>query len=425
MTDPASRRPRAGPGAVLALAMLAFAGIGLNEATLGVVFPPVRESFGLPLDRLGLLLLPSTAGYLLVAAAQARATRPWPAGWSLIGAAALAVAGSVTYALSPVFGVMLAGSLLLGASGGAVDTTLNSYGSRHFESHVLAFMHGGFGVGAMAGPFVASQVLRAGWSWRWAYAGFGVFQGALLAGWFVTRRRLSTAPPAVPTASASASASAGGPGAEVVAFEGDIGVLPDLDDDASPRRSPMILPLNVGLFFLYTGTEASTGLLLPTLLVERGVAGATAGLVATAFWTALTVGRFATGFLGRRVTPNQALAGATFGGVVGMTGVAFGQGVLTGAAGVLVGLALGPVFPSLVAMTPARVGAERTHRAIAFQLAAASLGVAVVPAVIGVVAGRSGPAVIGACLLVVATLLAGLHALTATVAGDLRGRPGR
>jgi fucose permease len=423
VTDPASRRPRAGPGAVLVLAMLAFAGIGLNEATLGVVFPPVRESFDLPLDRLGLLLLPSTGGYLLVAAAQARATRPWPVGRSLIGAAALAVAGSATYALSPVFAVMLVGSLLLGASGGGVDTTLNSYGSRHFEPHVLAFMHGGFGLGAMAGPFVASQVLRAGWSWRWAYVGFGVFQAALVAGWFVTRRRLSTVPPAVPPGSASASPV--GPGADVVAFEGDVGVLPGAEDQAPPRRSPMILPLNVGMFFLYTGTEASTGLLLPTLLVERGVAGPTAGLVATAFWTALTVGRFATGFLGRRVAPNQALAGATIGCVVGMLGVALGQGALTGAAGVLVGLALGPVFPSLVAMTPARVGAERTHVAIAFQLAAASLGVAAVPAVIGVVAGRRGPAVIGACLLVVAALLAGLHVLTATVAGDLRGRSGR
>ena len=57
--------------------MLAFGGIGLSEASLGVAFPRIRDSFDLPLDRLGLLLLPGTVGYLLVAALAARAGRPW------------------------------------------------------------------------------------------------------------------------------------------------------------------------------------------------------------------------------------------------------------------------------------------------------------------------------------------------------------
>ena len=397
--------------------MLAFGGIGLNEATMGVAFPKVRETFDLPIDRLGLLLLPGTVGYLLVAAAQARARRPWPVGWSLIGAAALAAAGAATYALSPVFGVMLAGSFLLGVSAAGVDTTLNNYVSRHLESRVLAFMHGGFGVGAMAGPFVATAVLQAGWSWRWAYVVFAGYQAALVAGWLATRHRLVTAATAA-TASPAADAA-------LVAFEGDVAALPPEDaavaaGGAAAARFGVILPLNVAMFFVYTGTEASTGLLLPTLLADRGIAEATAGLLTTGFWAALTAGRFAAGFLGRRVAPGQLLAGASIGCAAGMAGVAFGQGFVAGGAGVVVGLALAPVFPSLVAMTPGRVGAARTHVAIAYQLAAASAGVAAVPAVIGVIAGRRGPVVIGPCLLVAALVLAGLHVVTASVAGDLR-----
>lgn len=431
-TDPTPHRPAPRrPGAVLTLAMLAFAGIGLNEATLGVAFPQVQESFDLSLDRLGLLLLPGTVGYLLVAVAQTRARRPWPVAWSLVGAAGLAAGGTAAYALSPVFAVMLVGSFLLGVSAAGVDTTLNNYVSVHLEPRVLAFMHGGFGVGAMAGPLVATALLGAGWSWRWAYAGFALFQAVLVVGWIGSRHRFA----------ATAAAPAANPDPDLVAFEGDVAALPsplvrdgERRDEPVPRstrsrflptRRALILPLNVVMFFLYTGTEASTGLLLATLLVDRGFAAATAGLVTTAFWGAITAGRFATGFLGRRVAPYQALAGAVVGCVVGMVGLALGQGPLAVAAVILVGLSLAPVFPSLVAMTPARLGAARTHVAIAWQLAAASLGVAVVPAIIGVVAARRGPAVIGPCLLGVSIVLAGFHVLTASVAGDRCGRPER
>lgn len=41
-------------------------------------------------------------------------------------------------------------------------------------------------------------------------------------------------------------------------------------------------------FFLYTGTEASTGFLVATLLTWRGLDAATAGLYTTVYWASLT-----------------------------------------------------------------------------------------------------------------------------------------
>jgi predicted MFS family arabinose efflux permease len=54
------------------------------------------------------------------------------------------------------------------------------------------------------------------------------------------------------------------------------------------------------------------------------------------------------------------------------------------------GIAGGPVFPLLIHETPSIVGAENAQGVIGIQLAASSLGTALVPLLLGVVAGRLG-----------------------------------
>lgn len=75
----------------------------------------------------------------------------------------------------------------------------------------------------------------------------------------------------------------------------------------------------------------------------------------------------------------------------------------------LAGLALAPIFPSLIATTPARLGEAHTANAVGFQVAAAVLGGAVVPAAIGMLAGMMGLEVVGPSLLITACLLLVLH----------------
>jgi len=90
-----------------------------------------------------------------------------------------------------------------------------------------------------------------------------------------------------------------------------------------------------------------------------------------------------------------------------------GAGFLSFAGLGLMGLALAPVFPSLISATPRRLGKEHTANGVGFQIAAAVLGHALVPTFVGVLAGRIGLEVIGPTLLVAACLLLGLfEALT-------------
>ena len=88
----------------------------------------------------------------------------------------------------------------------------------------------------------------------------------------------------------------------------------------------------------------------------------------------------------------------------------------------IAGSACGPIFPTLVATTPARVGAAHTANAVGVQIAASGLGLSIVPALVGVAAEARGIEAIAVLLVGLAMLLilaCGLLERTASIASPL------
>jgi hypothetical protein len=81
----------------------------------------------------------------------------------------------------------------------------------------------------------------------------------------------------------------------------------------------------------------------------------------------------------------------------------------------LVGLAAGPIFPSLIATTPQRLGIAHTANGIGFHIAAAALGQSLLPTFVGVLANRMSLEIVGPFLFVAAVLLFITHALLIVV----------
>src|SRR3954452_24165595 len=67
-----SVRTTRSPIGPLLLASLGFVSLGLPEGLLGVAWPSIRASFGLPLDALGLLIAAFAGGYFVSSAASGR-----------------------------------------------------------------------------------------------------------------------------------------------------------------------------------------------------------------------------------------------------------------------------------------------------------------------------------------------------------------
>src|SRR5262249_37710763 len=81
----------------------------------------------------------------------------------------------------------------------------------------------------------------------------------------------------------------------------------------------------------------------------------------------------------------------------------------------LMGLSSAPIFPSLIATTPERLGEAHTANGVGFQIAAAVLGQSLLPGGVGMLASRLGLKVVGPSLLIAVILLLALYeALMAT-----------
>jgi fucose permease len=171
-------------------------------------------------------------------------------------------------------------------------------------------------------------------------------------------------------------------------------------------RRPLVW-MQLALFFLYCGIESTAGQLLYSLFTEsRGMPHTTAGVATGGYWASLTLGRIVFGQLaasaGRRAVLRIGLGLAPVGAAL----VWLNAGNVASVGGAaLLGFALAPVFPTLISITPQRVGHYFAPQAVGFQVAAANVGIALLPGAVGVLARRQGLEVVPAFLVIASILL--------------------
>lgn len=405
------RRQHLIPAAPVAVA--AYIALGLNEASLGVIWPSMRESLAQPIDALGVLLFVAAGGYLAVALPHRLLLQRLRIAPLLVASAAVGALGAGLYAAAPAWVVALTAAVCLGAAAAGFDATLNAYVAVHHSHRLLNLMHGAFGIGATLGPLGVTVLLGSGASWRWAYAFLLVYEVGLGVAMVTVRRRWRPTP-----VGGERDAGARPPDEVVGAVAATAGpvALRAVDEGTRPGSHPAVrLGLSLACFFLYVGVEASVGLWSFELLTGRGLAEGAAGVAITAYWGALTIGRLGLGAVGARVAPHRVLGVAAATALVGLAVLGLGSAAsaAVGAVGlVATGLSLSGIFPALVAVSPHRLGVARSVAVMGWQTSAAAVGLAAVPAVVGVVAGRLGPAAIGPALLVVGVVFVAVHLLT-------------
>jgi fucose permease len=163
---------------------------------------------------------------------------------------------------------------------------------------------------------------------------------------------------------------------------------------------------------MYVGVEVSAGQWSFSLFtLARGVPAVTAGVIISAYWASLTIGRVLFGLVVNRVGIDALLRGCML-VVVAAAGLIWLNPApsISLAAVAVLGLALAPIFPSLIAQTPVRFGSVLAGDVIGLQIAAAVLGGAAIPSLIGVLAARFGLEVVGPSLVSAALGMLLLHA---------------
>ena len=256
-------------------------------------------------------------------------------------------------------------------------------------------------------------MLAAGWSWRWGNAAIALVLAALALAYFATRNVWSVASPF-----------RGGRRAEVPPPPG----APRRSRRGRRcafRRSGCMWPT----FFVLTGLEATAGQWSYTVLTEaRGMAPSVAGVCVGGFWAAFTLARILAGAVvgahrRRAARAPRAQSGCWRGWCCSPRRLT-GLPVMPASRGFwLTGLALGPLFPGLMAETPRRLGAGAAAHAVGFQVAAAVVGMAALPALAGSLAHGFGLDAAAAVLVPAAVALRGV--CTERIMATTGGRPSR
>ncbi|HEY2592473.1 MAG TPA: MFS transporter, partial [Chloroflexota bacterium] len=156
----------------------------------------------------------------------------------------------------------------------------------------------------------------------------------------------------------------------------------------------------LGLFFVYVGMEAGTGQWSFSLFtLSRATPAALAGALVSAYWASLTLGRVLSGVLVPRIGSERLLRGCML-ACIAAAGLLWADiPVVSWLAVVALGLAFAPIFPVLIAETPARLGYTQAADAIGLQVAAAVGGGAVLPGLLGVLSARSSLEILGPALV--------------------------
>ncbi len=356
-------------------------------AALGVAWPSMAGDLGRPLPDLSVLILAHVTGYLAVALTTGEMARRIGFGALLSVASGIGAVSLGGVAAVPGWGWIVGSMVLLGVSGGAIDAGLNAYVAVAHRSNAMGLLHAGFGIGAVLGPLLVTALLAADLRWEAAFLIAAVVQAIVTVALMASRSEFDHhRPPPI------------GPRAR-----------------PSGRRSTLIMSLLV--FALYAGVEVGAGAWAYSLFTEgRGLDAAAAGLMVSCYWGALTISRVLLGVTGDRGHPRTLLIGSAVLGAVGLGLLWWNPASWAGPVGLVVtGLALGPYFPMQMLLTPARFGPEFMPWMSGYQLAAASLGAALVPGGIGLVVGVAG-------LESVAVIL-GLAAVALVVATMLLDRP--
>jgi fucose permease len=355
---------------LIILAYIAFISLGMPDGLLGVAWPSIQENFLLRLDSIGALLFAATIGYMTSSFFSGKIIARLGVGGTLAASCALTASALLGYTLVPFWWMMVTLGAAAGLGAGAIDAGLNTYVASHFGEGLMQWLHASYGFGVTLGPIIMTTALSVFNSWRFGYQVVGGAQLILAASFFLTIRMWQN-------------------GGMPHAPEQERHLM-DYQTPFSDTLQRPIVWLNLLMFFLYTGAEASFGTWTYSLLtLSRNVPVEVAGLWAGSYWATFTVGRIMAGLLTNRFGAASLLRA---GFLVALAGSLllwwnpFPQASIIAVSAI--GFALAPIFPGLVSGTSARVGEHHAANTIGMQIASAGFGAAVVPSLAGVLAQR-------------------------------------
>ena len=350
---------------MLAIIYISFISLGLPDALLGAAWPIMHGELGVPLSFAGGIALIISAGTVVSSLMSDRMTKwlgPGKVTAISVGMTAVALFG---FSTSTAYWQLCLWAIPYGLGAGSVDASLNNYVALHYASRHMSWLHCMWGLGASVGPYVMGAALSGGMGWDSGYRYIAIFQIVLTAVIFLSLPMWKPRPDAV----------------------GEDG------KKAAPLTMKQIFAIPgakevLFAFFCYCAAEQTAILWSATYLVEHvGMHEEIAASFASMFLIGLTIGRGISGFITYKLNDTNMIRLGEAIMILGVVVMVLPLGQYTALVGLMLfGLGCAPIYPCVIHSTPDHFGAENSQAIIGVQMAAAYVGICLMPPLFGLIA---------------------------------------
>lgn len=377
--------------ALLAIIYLGFVSLGLPDGTLGVCWPLISSELQLPVGWGGVItfvvtLLSAASGF-----ASGKIIGRFRTGPVVMVSCILTGVALLIFSRAENFLWFIGAAFPLGLGAGAVDAGLNGFVAKHYSGRQMNWLHSCWGLGATCGPLIVGEAMRSGHGWRGGYVVLGFAQLSLAVLFLLSLRLWATVPERVQE--------------EETSQDGRV-----KSEHGANSVPGWLSPL---LIALYVGVETTVGLWGASILtVGRHLSAEVAAVCLAAYYGAITAGRLLVGWVVDRWGNRRMIMGGLWVALLGAVGFIFATTpIWAGISLAVIGLGLAPVYPGLMHEVPRRFAANAVQTVIGRQSGAAFLGMALLPAGVGSLAGWAIEGIAIATVVGILLLIAGIAKL--------------
>ena len=345
-----------------------FIGLGIPDSLFGAAWPAIYTEFGLPISYASFVTVIIYGGTVASSLLSAKVINRFGTAKVTAVSTALTAAGLLGFSFSGGLIWLCLFAVPLGLGAGAIDSALNNYIALHYKATHMSFLHCAYGVGVTLSPYLMALALSDNNDWRGGYRiAFFIPRGITAVTLFSLPlwskiRRINTH---------------------------------DEEEDAAPRTLKLTelikMPSVRAVWLIFFGScaiEFTCGSWGSTFLVQsKGMSAENAAKIITFYYAGIAIGRFLSGILAAKLPSWRIIRIGQITIITAIVLLMLPLPVYVAAAGLfLVGLGNGPIYPNLIHLTPKNFGRDISQSVMGSQMAAASIGIMVMPPLFGLLA---------------------------------------
>ena len=347
---------------LLAVIYLIFISLGLPDSLLGSAWPTMQVVFDVPSSFAGYVSMTISLMTVISALISPSLIKKMRTQWIVIISIALTILGLIGFSFCTAYWMLFIFAIPYGLGAGCIDASVNHYVANHYSGSAMSFLHCFYGVGAVISPNIMALALKYA-RWNQGYRWTALIQSGIL---FIVIL-------SVPLWKKSETAE------DVEETENSAGIK-----ETVKRRG--VKPTLAG-FFAYCAGEATCFLWTSSYFAgtKTGISPELIASFGSLIFGGLMIGRLISGFISEKMGDRRMIRIGAAVELLGILLVMFSADVyMIAVAGfLLIGIGMGPIYPSIQHMAPDNFGKRYSAAVIGMQMASAYVGSTLMPLCFG------------------------------------------